>query len=108
MTTHITKTWFDGEKLVTQEIAESEVYKQEPPVQFKCTVVDDQHPNGVPLSQWGTTPATQRQWVGLTDEERTGIREWQKIQDELGPVWAPMMLYLYMAIEQRLKEKNHG
>ena len=30
MTTHITKTWFDGEKLVTQEIAESEVYKQEP------------------------------------------------------------------------------
>ena len=30
MTTHITKTWFDGEKLVTQEIPESEVYKQEP------------------------------------------------------------------------------
>ncbi len=30
MSTHITKTWFDGEKLVTQEIAESEVYKQEP------------------------------------------------------------------------------
>jgi hypothetical protein len=30
MTTHITKTWFDGEKVVTQEIPESEVYKQEP------------------------------------------------------------------------------
>jgi hypothetical protein len=30
MTTRITKTWFDGEKLVTQEIAEPEVYKQEP------------------------------------------------------------------------------
>jgi hypothetical protein len=30
MTTHITKTWFDGEKVVTQEIHESEVYKQEP------------------------------------------------------------------------------
>jgi len=30
MTTHITKTWFDGDKVVTQEIAESEVYKQEP------------------------------------------------------------------------------
>jgi len=30
MTTHITKTWFDGEKIVTQEIPESEVYKQEP------------------------------------------------------------------------------
>jgi hypothetical protein len=30
MTAHITKTWFDGEKVVTQEIPESEVYKQEP------------------------------------------------------------------------------
>ena len=30
MTTHITKTWFDGGKVVTQEIHESEVYKQEP------------------------------------------------------------------------------
>jgi hypothetical protein len=47
-----------------------------------------------------------RQWVGLTDEERRNIKEWQKIQDELGPVWAPMMLYLYIAIEAKLKEKN--
>ena len=30
MTMHITKTWFDGEKVVTQEIPESEIYKQEP------------------------------------------------------------------------------
>jgi hypothetical protein len=29
MTTHTTKTWFDGEKVVTQEIPESEIYKQE-------------------------------------------------------------------------------
>ena len=47
-----------------------------------------------------------REWVGLTDEERRGIREWQEIQKELGPVWAPMMLYLYLAIEAKLKEKN--
>jgi len=47
-----------------------------------------------------------RPWVGLTEEERKDIREWQSIQDELGPVWAPMMLYLYMAIEAKLKEKN--
>lgn len=32
MTKHITKTWFDGEKVVTQEIPESEIYKQEPMV----------------------------------------------------------------------------
>jgi hypothetical protein len=53
-----------------------------------------------------TPPAAQRLWVGLTDEERRGIREWQEIQDELGPVWSPMILYLYMAIEAKLKEKN--
>ena len=47
-------------------------------------------------------------WVGLTDEERRDIREWQEIQKKLGPVWAPMMLYLYLAIEARLKEKNCG
>jgi len=46
-------------------------------------------------------------WVSLTDEERKGIREWQRIQEELGPVWAPMMLYLYDAIEAALKEKNN-
>jgi hypothetical protein len=48
----------------------------------------------------------QRQWVGLTDEERRNTREWKEIQGELGPVWAPMMLYLYLAIEAKLKEKN--
>ncbi len=28
MTTHITKTWFDGENIVTQEIPVEEVYKR--------------------------------------------------------------------------------
>ena len=55
--------------------------------------------NGVPLYP-------KKQWVGLTDEERHSIREWQEIQKELGPVWAPMMLYLYEAIEAKLREKN--
>ena len=29
---------------------------QPEPVQFKCTVVDDDHPDGVPLSKWGRHP----------------------------------------------------
>ena len=29
MTTHITKTWFDGKNIVTQEIPVGEVYKRE-------------------------------------------------------------------------------
>jgi hypothetical protein len=47
-----------------------------------------------------------REFVGLTDEERRSIREWQRIQEELGPVWSPMMLYLYEAIEAKLRSKN--
>lgn len=35
--------------LTTQEPAQE-------PVKFKCTVVDDAHPEGVPLSQWGRQP----------------------------------------------------
>jgi hypothetical protein len=62
----------------------------------------DPFENAIPVY---TTPP-KREWVGLTDEERHDIREWQEIQKELGPVWAPMMLYLYVAIEAKLKEKN--
>lgn len=49
-----------------------------------------------------------RHWQELTDEERHEIREWQRIQTELGPVWAPMLRYLYEVIEAKLKEKNNG
>jgi hypothetical protein len=27
------------------------------PVRFKCTVIDDEHPGGVPLERWGQQPA---------------------------------------------------
>ena len=37
------------------------------PVQFKCTVIDDVHPNGIPLEQWAKPP--QRTWVGSGDLE---------------------------------------
>jgi flagellar biosynthesis/type III secretory pathway protein FliH len=41
---------------------------QPEPVKFKCTVVDDHHPQGIPLEQWGDPPAAQRK--PLTDEQR--------------------------------------
>ena len=37
------------------------------PEQYKCTVIDNQHPNGIPLEQW--VKPQQRPWVGLTDDE---------------------------------------
>jgi hypothetical protein len=70
---------------------------QEQKVRFKCTVVDDQHPNGVPLKQWGN--ASQRQWVGLTRNEAMEI-----INSLAGQDW----IYAVDAIESKLKEKNGG
>jgi len=29
MTTHMTKTWFDGKNIIKQEIPEAEIYKRE-------------------------------------------------------------------------------
>jgi len=40
---------------------------------YKVTVIDNQHPNGVPLEQWGYTTPQQRTWVGLTDEQMRKI-----------------------------------
>ena len=42
-------------------------------VQFKCTVIDDAHPDGVPLEKWGKSP--QRTWVGLTREVEAKLKE---------------------------------
>jgi hypothetical protein len=98
---------------------------------YKVTVVDDQHPKGVPLEQWGRPapvqepvfceycggnddadfglptdhctdcarpqPAAQRQWVGLTDEEKRQIFEREDYQGWLDYI---------NAIEAKLKEKN--
>ena len=41
---------------MTDKETKQEPLAQPQPVQFKCTVVDDGHPNGVPLSQWGRQP----------------------------------------------------
>jgi hypothetical protein len=38
---------------------------QQEPVQFKCTVIDDVYPNGIPLEQWTSPP----QRKPLTDEQ---------------------------------------
>jgi hypothetical protein len=41
---------------------------------YKVTVVDDENPNGVPLSQWGNRPTPPAaQWVGLEREIATAV-----------------------------------
>lgn len=54
--------YHDGHNIVGKEYADhSDVFplytspnpEQQKPVRFNCTVIDDAHLNGVPLSQWG-------------------------------------------------------
>ena len=98
MTTHITKTWFDGDKVVTQEIPESEVYKHEP----RCAVIVEVFGKdwrldymSLPVGKhrlytqeyvYTTPPAAQRQ--PLTDEQRRNIVRANKMRhdsDEIDP-----------------------
>ena len=116
MTTHITKMWFDGEKIVMQEIPESGVYKPEPVawelragktdrVLIEITNNPERAHNWkaslhevVPLY---TAP---RQWVGLTDEDKAEIlsRKWWNFEDEFD------LAGFSGLIEAKLKEKNGG
>jgi hypothetical protein len=72
------KTWFDGEKVVTQYLTAKDIYKPEP---------DD-------------TAPPERKWVGLTEAERVDIIDIE-IPAPNDDHWA-----LAQSIEAALKEKN--
>ena len=48
-----------------------------------------------------TPPAAQRQWVGLTDEERNSI-----LDEEYEGQYTPRVRRTVLAIESKLREKN--
>jgi hypothetical protein len=48
---------------------------QDQKVSFKCTVVDDQHPNGVPLEQWGNAAHVQEQVACQHKRYSVDVRE---------------------------------
>lgn len=74
--------------------------QQEPTVRIKCTVVDNQNPNGVPFEQWVNAP--RREWQGLTEDEiRMAYGKDLKYRDGDYERFA-------RAVEAKLKEKNNG
>ena len=129
--------YHDGRNIVGKEYADhSDVFplytspnpEQQKPVIFNCTVIDDAHLNGVPLSQWGKQHEMQpcagrncgstnpnlhsaecfedyekatgmNQWHGLTDEEHA------QIAIDSGCASADWIDYA-KKIEAKLKEKN--
>ena len=60
---------------------------EQEPVQYKCTVIDDQHPNGIPLEQWvkppqRTEPPQKKVWTfwdlsggDITDAIKAKLKE---------------------------------
>jgi hypothetical protein len=75
--------------------------EQEPTVRIKCTVVDNQHPSGVPFEQWVNAP--RREWQSLSEEERDAAIRWAVDQEKMHFGRA-----VARAIEAALKEKNNG
>ena len=66
------------------------------PVQFKCTVIDDVHPNGIPLEQWTSPP--QRTWVDLTAE--------QMLECNMDGDWTTDRETAKLNVQAKLKELN--
>ena len=86
--------------LLVNALKEALAQSVQEPVKYKCTVIDDQHPQGIPLEQWGNTGKAQRTWVGLTDEEMQAVVDAQLLVSNIN--------VYFKAIEAKLKEKNHG
>jgi len=99
-----TKTWYEDGKVITQNLYPSDVYKQEKqePVAWNSGVLPlyPQIKDGETISveYLETTPQPQREWVGLTDEERYGLLSKAD--------WAYDPESYAVVIEAKLKEKN--
>jgi hypothetical protein len=100
--THVSKVWWDGEKLMAKPIPFVEFYRpvQQKPSCKDCRTESPCRAKGQDLdvcSVYVPPPAAQRQWVGLTDEE------WQDFSDRYG-----MILFgrFKNEIETKLREKN--
>ena len=87
MTTQITKTWFDGEKVVTQEIPESDFW----------ALFDENQRLRAEL-KFNTTPP--QQWVELTYEEMEGLYESATYMDKTD------CIHLLTLAADKLREKN--
>jgi hypothetical protein len=100
MTTHITKTWFDGEKVVTQEIPESEAEKQEPVAWQGVHDKTDLYYRKPVQGDVRPLYAAPREWVELTDDEARALVNRATFGDKTN--WQALV---YM-VDTKLKEKN--
>jgi len=104
MTTHITKTWFDGEKVMTQEIPESEVYKQEP-VAWKNAAMR----LGEELSSVGPDgyyDMTAEQWLSWAMDQRPTGKQSLQVEPVAWMHWLHGPVRLFMNKDEAMMELN--
>ena len=102
MTTHMTKVWFDGEKIVEKEIPEEKIYDPSWCIEY-CKKYAEQLRDKTRANRAEHAAEcieyllslVQKEWQGLTDDERTFIA-WESNN---GPECVAMT-------EAKLKEKN--
>ena len=90
----IVKIHYTQSRHINEAIAalkEALAQPEQEPVQYKCTVIDDQHPNGIPLEQWVKPP------------QRT-----EPPQKKVWTFWDLSGGDITDAIKAKLKEKNNG
>ena len=90
----IVKIHYTQNRHINEAIAavkEALAQPEQEPVQYKCTVIDDQHPNGIPLEQWVKPP------------QRT-----EPPQKKVWTFWDLSGSDITDAIKAKLKEKNNG
>ena len=81
-------------KRVLAALRERLAHPEQEQVKFKCTVVDDDHPNGIPIEQW-SIPSIRKPLVGLTELE---LRILYVSTSDYKTLWE--------SIEAKLREKN--
>ena len=79
----------------------------EPEVGVCCQDYDSCIRSCTPRGQWIAHKAAQREWQGLTDEDRQEIERWIEFKEAGGNEPVPAQKIITY-VEAKLKEKNNG
>ena len=88
------RVWWPACEQAITALQERLAQPEQEQVKFKCTVVDDDHPNGIPIEQW-SIPSIRKPLVGLTELE---LRILYVSTSDYKTLWE--------SIEAKLREKN--
>jgi hypothetical protein len=93
----------DGMQKQMQSSVDKAVNRMAQPAQYKCTVIDNQHPNGIPLEQW--VKPQQRPWVDLRDSQIETIY-YETVKVHRGAPMPQGQVIFGRAVQNKLRELN--